>query len=161
MLEREDNSVSNLSLSGLLAQTSGTSTTGSSSSSTSTSSSSSSSSTSSSSSLSVSGMDFAKLLVAELKNQDPGKPTDSDALMNQLAMMQMVSEMHSLKTSMSDWASTQSLAGASSMVGRTVTINNGSTTLSGQVSSVAVKSGSMTVLVNGCSYPLSNVTEIK
>ena len=106
-------------------------------------------------------MDFSKLLVAELKNQDPGKPTDSDALMSQLAMMQMVTEIHALKTSMSEWASTQGLAGASSLVGRTVSVTNGQTVTSGQVSSVAVSQGSMTVLINGQAFPVSSIQEIR
>lgn len=106
-------------------------------------------------------MDFSKLLVAELKNQDPGKPTDSDALMSQLAMMQMVTEIHALKTSMSEWASTQGLAGASNLVGRTVSVTNGQTVTSGQVSSVAVTQGSMTVQVNGQSYPVSSIQEVR
>ena len=76
-------------------------------------------------------------------------------------MMQMVSEIHSLKTSMSEWASTQGLAGASSLVGKTVTVNDGQSTSSGPVASVSFSQGSVTVQVNGRQYPIGNVTSVK
>ena len=60
---------------------------------------------------------FLKLLVAQLKYQDPSKPADSTQFLAQTAQFTQVEKLDSLI----DTIRSQQLIGASSLVGRTVT----------------------------------------
>jgi flagellar basal-body rod modification protein FlgD len=67
--------------------------------------------------------EFLKLMLAQLKNQDPMKPTDPTQFLSQLAQFSTVTGIQNMQTSMSDLASslrsTQVLNGAS-LVGHDV-----------------------------------------
>jgi flagellar basal-body rod modification protein FlgD len=67
--------------------------------------------------------EFLKLMLAQLKNQDPMKPTDPTQFLSQLAQFSQVTGIQQMQTSMADLAaslrSTQVLHGAS-LVGRDV-----------------------------------------
>jgi flagellar basal-body rod modification protein FlgD len=67
--------------------------------------------------------EFLKLMLAQLKNQDPMKPTDPTQFLSQLAQFSQVTGIQNMQTSMQDLAtslrSTQVLSGAS-LVGREV-----------------------------------------
>ncbi len=104
---------------------------------------------------------FLQLLIAQMTNQSPLSPTDSNTMMQQLAMMQMVEEVSTLNTTMQNWASQQSLSSASSLVGRTVVINSGQSTVTGTVSSVSSSGGNVNVEVNGNNYQLTAVQSIQ
>jgi flagellar basal-body rod modification protein FlgD len=102
---------------------------------------------------------FMKLLVAQLKYQDPSKPTDSAALMAQTAQYTQVEKLGQLV----DMMTAQQLIGASALVGRTVTyqIADG-TTLSGVVKMAKLNGGSEpTLVVGNTDVPLSKVTEVQ
>ncbi|MBI3771300.1 MAG: flagellar hook assembly protein FlgD [Gammaproteobacteria bacterium] len=68
---------------------------------------------------------FMKLILAQLKNQDPTKPMDNGAFLSQLAQFKAVSGIDELKSSFDNFAaglqSNQALQ-ASSMVGRWVMV---------------------------------------
>ena len=66
--------------------------------------------------------DFMTLLIAELRNQDPLSPMDSQAMVAQLSQMQMVSEMRASRQSDE---MTQALA----LMGRTVIWHDAATGL--------------------------------
>lgn len=90
--------------------------------------------TSSSSTSSSSSTDqFLTILCAELKNQDPSNPTSSTDLTSQLATISQVEQ--SVKTNaylstLKDYATSINNAEASSCIGKTVTVNTSSTTVS-------------------------------
>ncbi|MCJ8297999.1 MAG: flagellar biosynthesis protein FlgD [Pseudomonadales bacterium] len=67
---------------------------------------------------------FLKLMIAQLKNQDPTSPTDTGAFMSQIADMNQVESMNNLTNSIQSMSlsmiSSQSALQASSMVGQTV-----------------------------------------
>ncbi|WEN14627.1 flagellar hook capping FlgD N-terminal domain-containing protein [Rhodanobacter sp. AS-Z3] len=76
--------------------------------------------------------DFLSLLVQQMRNQDPTKPTDSSQMVSQLAQINQVSATQALQTSFD--ALSKSMQGnqllqASSMVGRSVVVPSAAGTL--------------------------------
>src|SRR4051812_11408383 len=63
---------------------------------------------------------FLKLLVAQLKYQDPSKPVDSAQFMAQTAQFSMVEKLDEMSTNGQALLSAQLMLGASNLVGRTV-----------------------------------------
>ncbi|MCV6589891.1 MAG: hypothetical protein OIF57_12845 [Marinobacterium sp.] len=72
---------------------------------------------------------FMSLLIAQLKNQDPTSPTDTNAFMQQISSMSMVEGITNLNTEMKNLSGTmltsQTALQASSMVGRSIYIEQG------------------------------------
>lgn len=65
--------------------------------------------------------DFMTLLFAELKNQDPMKPMDSGEMMSQIATLNSLNALMSIKESMTSLNNSQTLNYASSLIGKTIT----------------------------------------
>src|SRR4051812_48197097 len=63
---------------------------------------------------------FLKLLVAQLKYQDPSNPVDSSQFMSQTAQFTSVEKLTALADTQTAMLSSQQLLGASSLVGKTV-----------------------------------------
>ena len=100
----------------------------------------------------LSQADFLSLLVQQMRNQDPTKPTDSSQMVSQLAQINQVSATQALQTSFD--ALSQSMQGnqllqASSMVGRSVVVPSAAGTLqdAGLDGAVNVADGAGDVLV--------------
>ena len=107
------------------------------------------------------GDTFLKLLVAQLKYQDPMNPTDGSAFLSQTAQMSEAANMTSL---MQDEQSVLSEVGtltSTSMIGAQVkgTQPDGST-VSGIVRSVSVDASGPVLHLDGANLPLSAVTEV-
>ncbi|MGA8978180.1 MAG: flagellar hook capping FlgD N-terminal domain-containing protein [Pedococcus sp.] len=109
----------------------------------------------------LSGDAFLKLLVAQLKYQDPSKPVDSAAFMAQTAQMQMVETLHELVAQNAAVIAGQNSLNALSLVGQRVTYSVGSATASGTVDSVKLTAGGPRLIVNDTEVPLSTVTEVR
>jgi flagellar basal-body rod modification protein FlgD len=91
---------------------------------------------------------FLKLLVAEMKNQDPTKPMDSTAFIAQLATFSQVEQTVQSNAKLDQILQASALSQAGSLIGREVTSADGKTT--GVVTEVKVKSdGLVAVLKNG------------
>lgn len=91
---------------------------------------------------------FLKLLLAQLKNQDPTKPMDSTEYMSQLASFSNVEQSIKTNSKLDSLLTTQALSQAESLIGRTLTSADG--TVTGQVVSVTVNSdGSVATLADG------------
>lgn len=108
----------------------------------------------------LSGDAFLKLLVAQLKYQDPSKPVDSAQFMAQTAQLQMVETLHELVSQNAAVIAGQNSLSALALVGQRVTYSVGGTTASGTVDSVKLTAGGPTLLVNATEVPLSSVTEV-
>ncbi|MGV8978420.1 MAG: flagellar hook capping FlgD N-terminal domain-containing protein [Cellulomonas sp.] len=107
---------------------------------------------------------FLKLLVAQLRNQDPSKPMDSSELMAQTTQLSTMEQLTALtKTSQEGFALQMRMA-AASLVGRQVTYANESgATVTGAVTSVSYAGSVPTVTVGGKAVALdavSSVTEV-
>jgi len=103
---------------------------------------------------------FLKLLVAQLKYQDPSKPADSTALMGQEAQFQMVEKLQLLTDQNTQMLSEQHASSAIALVGRTITYTEGDKTLSGVVGSVRLTAAGPVLGVGQTDVPMSAVTEV-
>lgn len=91
---------------------------------------------------------FLKLLMAQMKNQDPTNPTDSTQWVSQLATFSNVEQALQMNSKLGQILASSSMAEAESLIGRTLTSADGA--LSGKVMSVVVSSsGSVANLDNG------------
>ena len=112
--------------------------------------------TSSSTTSSVGDLDynaFLKLLIAQLKNQDPTNPTDSTQFVAQLATFSQVEQSISTNSKLDSLFTASSLTLADSVIGHTVTSADG--TVSGVVSSAKIYSdGPVATLADGSEVAL-------
>lgn len=91
---------------------------------------------------------FLKLLVAQMKNQDPTNPMDSTQYVAQLAAFSQVEQSIQINSKLEQMLQTSALAQADSLIGRTVTSADGE--VSGKVASVRLLSdGLVAVLEDG------------
>jgi flagellar basal-body rod modification protein FlgD len=91
---------------------------------------------------------FLKLLVAEMKNQDPTNPMDSTQYVAQLAAFSQVEQSVQINTKLDQLLQSSSLAQADALIGRTVTSADGKVT--GNVAEVRLLSnGIVAVLEDG------------
>ena len=98
---------------------------------------------------------FLKLLLAQLKNQDPTKPMDSTEYMSQLASFSNVEQSIKMNNKLDDLLTNQHLSQAENLIGKTVSNNDGSVT--GKVVSVKVTSDGATAnLDNGKTLSLGD-----
>jgi flagellar basal-body rod modification protein FlgD len=91
---------------------------------------------------------FLKLLIAEMKNQDPTKPMDSTEYVAQLATFSQVAQTVQTNSKLDQLLQTSALAQAGNIIGHSITSADGNTT--GTVSSVRLTSdGLIAILQNG------------
>ena len=102
---------------------------------------------------------FLKLLVAQLKYQDPTNPADSTQFLAQTAQFTQVEKLGQI----ADMMQAQQLIGASGLVGRTVTYQDANgATQTGVVSTVKLNGDSEPILaVGNTDVQLSKVTEVR
>ena len=104
---------------------------------------------------------FLKLMVAQLKNQDPMNPTDSTQFLSQNAQFTALEKMQQVADETQQMLSLQMAFGASSLIGRTVTYPDSSgTNQSGVVSSVRFDSTGPVLSIGGQDVPLTSVTSV-
>ena len=91
---------------------------------------------------------FLKLLVAQMKNQDPTAPMDSSEYIAQLASFSNVEQAVKANARLDALLAAQSLAQADGIIGRTVTSEDG--TVTGEVTALRVISGgAVAILADG------------
>ena len=102
---------------------------------------------------------FLKLLVAQLQQQDPLKPTDDQNFLGQMAQFTMVEQVTNLAALTEQTRVSQSI----SYIGRTVTyLDELNQPVSGVVDKVDLGDGKITLTVGGKSgVDLARVTEVK
>jgi len=106
---------------------------------------------------------FLKLLVEQLRHQDPTAPADSSEWTAQMAQFSTVEQLTNLATSTHDTARTTEVSQAVGLLGRTVSYDDGSgTPASGVVQRVDLGQNGPTLTINGVSgispADLSDVT---
>ena len=104
---------------------------------------------------------FLKLLVAQMKYQDPMNPTDSSEFLSQSAQFTALEKMSTTAEQVTQLVGLQMAFGASSLVGRTVTypMEDG-TSVSGSVSSVKFTSNGPILTVDGVEVNFNEVTAV-
>src|SRR5208337_105478 len=109
---------------------------------------------------SLSYNDFLTLLMAEMKNQDPTQPMDPAQMVSQLATVSEVGQAVQTNTNLASLLTATSLTQAESLIGKTITSSDGST--SGQVASVSVTgAGATATLTNGTTVSLANGASVQ
>ncbi len=110
----------------------------------------------------LSSEDFMKLLIAQLQNQDPASPMDSDQLLNQISQMRALQANLELEKSLEGLTLGQQLSSATSLIGKSITavVGDQDIEVSGVVQSVVVKDGSTMLRVDGQEIPMSDVTKV-
>jgi flagellar basal-body rod modification protein FlgD len=100
--------------------------------------------------------DFLKLMVAQLKAQNPLEPGNSNEYLNEIAQFTQVEQMTNL-------ASSGELTGAVQLIGRTVSYNSASgVPARGVVQSVQSDSSGTTVTIEGVAgVKLASITEVE
>jgi flagellar basal-body rod modification protein FlgD len=107
---------------------------------------------------------FLKLLVAQLRYQDPSNPTDSSEFMSQTAQFTQVEKLDDIAKANNAMLAAQNLFATSSLVGRTVTYTGADGTDVSGVVSAAVFTATGPVLKVGpdaTEVPVSAVKEIR
>lgn len=108
---------------------------------------------------------FLKLLLAQMKYQDPMNPTDSAQYLSQMAQFTTVEKLENMVTNTASMLTTNQMQSALSMVGSTVEYGVGDKQGTGIVTGVTVIDGTPQLLVTtetGTSkVPLSDLTSVR
>jgi flagellar basal-body rod modification protein FlgD len=106
--------------------------------------------------------DFMKLLIAQLRYQDPSSPSDPSAFMTQTAQFTMLEKLTSLADAQQQLVAAQLQFGASNLIGKTVSyVGADGKETTGVVSAATFTGSNPTVKVGDTDVPLSSVKEVR
>ncbi|MDT5037608.1 MAG: flagellar basal-body rod modification protein FlgD [Micromonosporaceae bacterium] len=106
--------------------------------------------------------DFMRLLVAQLKYQDPSSPADPSQFMTQTAQFTMVEKLTSLADAQQQLVTAQLQFGASNLVGKTVSyVGTDGKDTTGVVTAARLMGSNSTLHVGNTDVPLSSVKEVR
>ena len=106
---------------------------------------------------------FLKLLVAQMKYQDPANPASSSEFMAQTATFTQVEKLEEIAAQNASLLALQRSSSAGALVGRTVSYTDEAGAVkTGTVTSVRLGSGTAeaTAIVGGVSVPMGRITEV-
>jgi flagellar basal-body rod modification protein FlgD len=106
---------------------------------------------------------FLKLLVAQMRYQDPSNPVDSSQMMAQTATFSQVEKLEQIATQNAALLALQRSSSAGALVGRTVTYTDSEgASKTGVVSSVrlATDSDEAQAIVGGVAVAMGRITEV-
>lgn len=105
---------------------------------------------------------FLKLLVAQLKYQDPSKPSDATQFLTQTAQFTQVEKLAQIAETQTGLLAAQRMLSASNLVGRTVTyVGANGADVTGVVASATLSGSDPTLKVGDKDVPLSTVKEVR
>ncbi len=117
--------------------------------------------TSGGSSSSLGQNDFMKLLVTQLKNQNPLDPVTGSDFVAQLAQFSSLSGIQQMNTNFQSLLLLQGLTQGSQLIGSTITYQQSSGSMaSGRVQAVTAQNGTVSLQVNGALVPLQQVRSV-
>src|SRR5690554_4848146 len=109
--------------------------------------------------------EFLKILVAQLKNQDPLSGGDNTAYIAQLAQFSSLEQMQNLNANLETGFSMmlyhQNAQYASQLIGKNVTLNTGDDIIQGVVEKTILSEGNVRIVVEGKPYWLEQIIEIE
>jgi flagellar basal-body rod modification protein FlgD len=104
---------------------------------------------------------FLKLLIAQLKYQDPTNPSDGAEFLAQTAQFTQVEKLNELAAAQQELVSAQLMLSASNLVGRSVTFTGSDgKDVTGVVTSATFGGSDPTLRVGDKDVPLSSVKEV-
>ena len=105
--------------------------------------------------------DFLKLLVVQMKSQDPLNPKKDTEFIAQMTQFSALEQSKSMQKDIAELRDDQEMLQANALIGRSVALDTGKEVmLTGIVSAVEVEEGTPKIVVNGGSYELSQVVLI-
>src|SRR4051794_41071433 len=105
--------------------------------------------------------DFLRLLVTQLKYQDPLKPTDQSQFMSQMAQFSTVEGISNLGKSIDSMNQSSNVSQAVGLIGKQITyLNADGTSGTGTAGSVSLLDGSLTIHVGKADIGLSDVLTV-
>jgi flagellar basal-body rod modification protein FlgD len=120
-----------------------------------------SSSTTSTSNTSLDRQAFLKLLVAQLRYQDPSKPMDASQMISQSAQLSVVDKLDEISKTLSGSAVSDQLMLAGSLIGKTISFKSSEGgTASAAVTSARFEGGVMILSAGEWDVPLAAVTAV-
>jgi flagellar basal-body rod modification protein FlgD len=106
--------------------------------------------------------DFMRLLVAQLKYQDPSSPADPSQFMTQTAQFTMVEKLTNMAEAQQQLVTAQLQFGASNLVGKTVNyVGTDGKDTTGVVTAARLMGSNSTLHVGNTDVPLSSVKEVR
>jgi flagellar basal-body rod modification protein FlgD len=104
---------------------------------------------------------FLKLLVAQLKYQDPTKPADASQMVAQSAQLTMVDRLNDIATQLRAGSESDRLGLASSIVGKQVTFQDDQGfRRTAEVTAATIGPDQLTLIAGGFAVPIAAVTAI-
>jgi len=118
-------------------------------------------STTSTSNTSLDRQAFLKLLVAQLRYQDPSKPMDASQMISQSAQLSVVDKLDEISKTLSGSAVSDQLMLAGSLIGKTISFKSSEGgTASAAVTSARLEGGVMILSAGEWDVPLGAVTAV-
>jgi flagellar basal-body rod modification protein FlgD len=105
--------------------------------------------------------DFLKLLVAQLKHQDPLNPMEDKDFMGQMAQFSSLEQLTNLSQAIGRLGFSSQVAQSVALIGRTVDYVVGSELRSGAVDSVAIVEGEIRVHVGGDEIAPADIRSVR
>lgn len=104
---------------------------------------------------------FLKLLVAQLRYQDPSKPTDATQFLAETAQFSLVEKFDALAAADQQVLQATQTQAATAMVGRQIAWSDSTGDHTGTVTSVTIKDGKPSLQVGDAQVGLDAITEVK
>jgi flagellar basal-body rod modification protein FlgD len=106
--------------------------------------------------------DFMKLLITQLKSQDPTKPLDDKEFIGQMAQFTSLKEINDLSENIRIMNREFAFTKAVSLVGKTISWSDENSRYNtGVVDSIKVKNGETFLNIKGMEVPLDQITEVR
>lgn len=108
--------------------------------------------------------DFLRLLITQLKHQDPLEPVDNQEFIAQMAQFSSLEQMQNLNKSFETMALIEMSSSALNFLGRDVQaidpLSENGEVITGTVSSIKLKDGEALLVIDGHEVPLTTVQNI-
>ena len=104
---------------------------------------------------------FLKLLVAQLKYQNPLSPMDGTQFISQTAQLTMTEKLEYLSKLSEASVQDASRRTAAELVGKTISYDNGTNVVDGVVSSARMNGGNPILMIGRTEVPLGSVLEVR
>lgn len=106
--------------------------------------------------------EFLRLLIAQLRQQDPLQPINDREFIAQLAQFSALEQMQNVAAAVEELARRQEVSAALGLVGKTVTvIGTDGKQVTGAVEAVRSTRAGVVLVVGGKEYSLASLVEVK
>lgn len=109
----------------------------------------------------LTSQDFLKMLITELKNQDPTQPVSNAELLQQLSQMQALQSNVELNSTLKSFSNDQQISSGASFLGKVISGTDANQNpVSGVADRVFLQNGTMMIGIGSSSLSVANVTGV-